>query len=329
VRRLALALAAAALPAVAALHFARGARAPAPTPAPAAAAAVASAAPAEPAAVDAPLPSPAGPLSPALRETEVDGELTSDVHSDLVVTPEVRRFFDYFLIASGDVPADALRARVVAEIRRRLPERAAAQAIALFDRYLEYRRRAAELDAGGGDDTEARLGALWALRREVIGTRDAAAMFGEEEDAARAALERQRIQDDPRLSDQEKARALAEAEARLPEPERELRADAISAVQLWHDEQALRAQGASPEEIRALRVERVGSEAADRLDALDRERAAFQSTLAQARALQGALAADGALSPEQRASALQLWIAQHFPQQEKTHAGVLLGLPAN
>jgi lipase chaperone LimK len=292
-------------------------------PAPAAAPALA------PVAVPPPESATTGPLSPALRDTEVDGELGTDARGDLVVTPDVRRFFDYFLVASTDVSPEAMRERIAAEIRKRLPGKATAEATDLLDRYLEYRRRAAALDADGGNDYEARLSALWALRREVIGTRDAAALFGDDEESVRAALERQRIQTDPRLSDDEKAQALADAEARLPDAERKARADATSALQLWNDEQAARARGASDAEIRALRVERVGPEAADRLDQLDGQRAAFQSAMDQARAQQDALVANDALSDEERTAALRQWIAAHFPPEEQTHAGVLLGLPAN
>ena len=326
-RRIARCAAAAALCAAAALSLSLGRR---PSP-PHAASPLAQAA-LEPASGAAPEPpaglSVSGPLSPALRDTDVDGDLTSDARGDLVVTPEVRRFFDYFLIAWGDVAPDALRARIVAEIRKRLPERAAAEAVDLLDRYFDYRRRAAALDSGPGSDVEARLAALWDLRREVLGTRNAVAMFGAEEDATRAALERQRIEGDPRLSDAEKDGALEDAEARLPDDERKARADAISAVKLWNDEQALRAQGASAEQIRQLRLERVGPEATSRLEALDQERATFQSALDQSRALQSALAANAALSDTDRTSALQQWVAQHFPAEEQTHAGVLLGLSA-
>jgi len=277
-------------------------------------------------------PAPAGanaPLSPALRDTDVDGELSTDSHGDLAVNPDVRRFFDYFLVASGDVAPEVLRARIVAEIERRLPESPAARAVDLLDRYLEYRRRAGALDDRGSPDYEARLTALSALRREVLGTEDAVALFGDDEDSVRAALERQRIASDPRLSEGEKARELADVEASLPEAERKARADAISAVQLLQDEQALRAQGASAEDIRKLREARVGPEAADRLEALDAQQASFQASLAQARDVASSLAANPQLSDPERTAALRAFVQTHFPQEEWLHAGALLGLFAN
>ena len=81
-------------------------------------------------------------LPPSLAGTAPDGQLAVDDSGRLVVTRETRRFFDYFLAAGAEDGAGRARARLVAEVRSRLPARAVPEAIDLLDRYLTYRRRA-------------------------------------------------------------------------------------------------------------------------------------------------------------------------------------------
>jgi lipase chaperone LimK len=269
-----------------------------------------------------------GPLPASLQGTAVDGDLPTNARGDLVVGPQVRRFFDYFLTASGEEPMGTIRHRILSEIRQRLPSTTANQAIDLLDRYLTYRERAAVLGPGDPNDLEARLAALEALRREVLGGHDAVALFGDEEDASRAALERRRIAEDPRLSAEAKERALEKEEARLPEPEREARAEAVSALRLWQDEQQLRADGASPQEIRERRESRFGKEAADRLEELDRAGDAWRDRIDRYQHEKTAIDSDPSLNGEQRARAVDQLLQESFSSTEQIRVHAILGDPA-
>jgi lipase chaperone LimK len=282
-------------------------------------------APAPQAEVAQPQSGPVGPRPPSLRGTQVDGDLPTDRRGDLVVGPEVRRFFDYFLSATGEEPIEKIRARTVSEIHRRLRPTAANDAVVLLDRYLEYRERAAALDPADPNDLEAQFAALEEVRREVFGERDAVALFGDEEDASRVALERRRIAEDPRLTAEEKERALEEAEARLPEPEREARAEAVSALRLWQDEQKLRANGASPEELRGLRESRFGKEAADRLEELDQAHDAWRDRVSRFQSGKAAIESDPSLTSDQRASAVDQLLQASFSSTEQIRVHAVLG----
>jgi lipase chaperone LimK len=316
-------LAAAALAAAALLVALRRPSPPSAPPAAVTPRAAVAPAPAPPPPAEPPAAEPEAPRQ--LQDTEVDGELTSDSRGDLVVTPDVRRFFDYFLVASSDQPSAVIRGRVAAELAKRLAPKAAAQAENLLDRYLRYRERAAEVQTRVGDDVEAQLAALWDLRREVIGARDATALFGDDEELVRDALERQRIMEDPRISDEEKQAKLAAAEARLPEKERAARAAAVAPIQLLQEEQTLRANGGSEEAIRALREQRLGREAADRLESLDRENAAWQARLDAFREQRDAIAIDPNLSNDERARATEDLLYSSFDAQERLRVKALLG----
>jgi lipase chaperone LimK len=254
----------------------------------------------------------------SLQDTAIDGALAVDGDGRLLVTPEVRRFFDYFFVATGEEDDDRIRARIEAEIRARLHGPARDAALALLDRYLDYRERGRALAATAtlGAEPTARVEALRRLRRESFGEQDAAALFADEEAALAVAAEQRRIAADPGLSDDERAARLAALEAQLPQAVREARAAVTAPLRLARDEAALREIGGSAEEIRALREQVVGRAAADRLAALDQRRAEWQARVDTYRQERAAIDADPSLAAEQRETALEALRASHFRDPE-------------
>jgi len=284
-------------------------RAPAPPPAP-------SGAPATPpdlvAEAEAPLPR-------SLAGTRVDGDLQLDAQGRFAPGPEALVLFDYFLSATGEEPDERIHARIVAEIRRRLPPDAAHDAEALLERYLAYREAARALFADGelaSADVERRFQRIRELRREVFGAERAAALFGEEERVTLVDLERQRVQQQAGLDPAERARRLAALDDQLPESVREARREALVAVELRAAEAALRAAGAGPAEIQAEREHRVGPEAAARLAALDERRAAWDERVAAYRGARDALRAEG-LAGDDYTKALSELREQRFAGAER------------
>lgn len=225
----------------------------------------------------------AGARRPAsLRGTEPDGELLI-ADGRLVISAEVRAFFDYFLAATGELEPTALRALLIAEIEARLPSAAAAEAVALLDRYLDYRRRSRQIAERGdvATDLHDRLAQLRALRREVLGEETAAAFFGEEEAVLDVDLTWRDVLADPELAPEERERLIEAAEQHLPEAVRAARQAARVPLGLLEAERRLRATGSSEDAVRALRLETVGEEATRRLEAMDREDAEWRRRIAQ------------------------------------------------
>ncbi|TMA37186.1 MAG: lipase chaperone, partial [Deltaproteobacteria bacterium] len=251
----------------------------------------------------------------SLAGTVADGELAVDESGRLVVTRETRRFFDYFLAGGGEEGVGRAKARLVAEVRKRLPVSAVPEAIGLLDRYLAYRRRA--WLAEQAPDVGARVSLLHALREQTLGAEAARAFFADEEAADEAAIERARISADPSLDDAERERRAARLEERLPEPVREARAQALAPLRLMQDEERLRASGASPAEIRALRERSFGTEAADRLEDLDRQRAAWQRRLDDYREARDAIARSDSLDAGARDRAIETLRAERFTPEER------------
>jgi len=235
------------------------------------------------------------PLPDSLAGTSVDGDLRQDARGGFVPGPEALALFDYFLAATGEEPAERIRARIVAEIVRRLPAEAAREAEALLDRYLAYREAARERFSEHASiaDPERRFQLVRELRRELFGAGLAAALFGEEERVLAVDIERQRVAQREDLDPGERERRLAALEEELPEAERSARRDARAAADLRAAEAALRAAGAGPAEIQAERERRFGPEAAERLALLDRRRADWDERVAAYREARAALRAEG------------------------------------
>jgi lipase chaperone LimK len=310
------------------LLFVAGSEGPPGVPAPASVAAAPPAAPAARAQAPAAAEAAALPLPASLEGTTPGGELLLDASGRFLPGPEALSLFDYFFAASGEEPAERIRARIVAEIRRRLPPAAAAEAEALLERYLAYREGAAALFASDLSfaDPERRFQRIRELRREVFGAGLAAALFGEEERILAVDLERQRVAQ-AGLAPEERARRLAALEAELPDAERRARAETRAALELRAAEAELRAAGAGPAAIAAERERRFGPEAAARLAALDERRAAWDERVAAYRAERDALRARK-LPAEDYREALSVLRDARFEGPERLRVEALDGLEA-
>ncbi len=296
--------------------------------APAAVAEPAARAPAATAGPGARGPAPGGPPPPAsLRDSAIDGALIADADGHFVPGPEALALFDYFLSATGEEPEAQLRARIVAEIERRLPAPAAREAIAFLDRYLAYRadaaRAASDDRLAESADLERRLQWIREVRREHFGAELATTLFGDDERAAEIAIAQRRVAADASLSDAEKRAQLDALEAQLPESAREARAASSAPLRLEQAEAALRARGGSDAEVRALREETVGAEAAARLEALDQRRAEWNARLAAYRAARDAVLADPSRDAQAREAAIEDLLARNFDARERIRVRAL------
>jgi lipase chaperone LimK len=264
-------------------------------------------------------------LPPSVEEMGVDGGLTADPSGHLIVAPGVREFFDYFLSATGEEPFSVLRPGIVAEIEKRLPPTAAQEAIDLLDRYLNYRERARGLYAEDGlsGDLSAHLEQIRALRREVFGKDNAEALFGQDATEDYIALAESEVLRDPSLSQEERQRRLDALEQQLPEAVRQAHEEVTKPTRFLQEQEELQAAGGSSEEIRALREKYWGTEAADRLEGLDRRQADWQARIDDYRTARAAIENDPSLSPEQKVQNINDLMAARFSETERIRVGML------
>ena len=258
------------------------------------------------------------PLPRSLQGADVPGGLGVDADGNLIVAPGVRVLFDHFLSAVGEEPLEVIRGRIIAEIRRRLPPKAQVQAIDLLDRYLEYRERARELyTAGASDNLDARLQQIRDLRRDVFGEKDAEGLFGAEEAVDYVAAAQVEIAKDKSIPEEERQRRIAALAQQLPEEVRQAREEVMKPQRFFAEQEQLRARGASPQEVRALRERYWGAEAADRLEQVDQEETEFQGRVDAFRAERAKIEANAALPPEERQRQIDELARARFSEPER------------
>ncbi len=264
----------------------------------------------------------APPVPNSLRDTDSDGALEADRAGHLIITPEVRRFFDYHLSTAGEEPMSATRQRLRRAIEERLPAGTVREATDLLEVYLRYRELVAALPAGRDDPAALaqRVEQLRNLRRSVFGERVAAALFGEEDERDTVVAEMHRVAADESLSPEQRRVAIEELEEKLPPTERQARQQAFGPLRMMQDEQALRDAGGSEEEVRLLREQRFGADAADRLSGLDREQREWKKRYDEYRAEFAKL---GALSGDKRAAAIATLRGKRFNEQERIRVEAL------
>ncbi len=237
------------------------------------------------------------PTRPAsLSGTDVDGSLTL-IDGRFVPDRHALRLFDYFLSTEGEVSPERIREMVEEAARARVPSDQLAAVMTLFDEYLRYRREAAALAERSSADSY--LQELKALQVEIFGD-DAESLFGRENQMAEYASARRAIATDPELSASERNTKLAELQASLPEPLRELRAPMMHQQEVSKVVEQMRRDGLSEEEVYEYRADEFGEAAAGRLAELDVKRAAWNEKL-----------------DAYRVQREQIWAQELDPQQEE------------
>jgi lipase chaperone LimK len=150
-------------------------------------------------------------------------------------------------------------------------------------------------------------------------------LFGDEEQVQAVDVQRRQVLSDQTLSTDDRERRLQALDQQLPPAVRAARADAMAVGHLRGDEQQLRAAGASAQEIHAWREHRFGTEAADRLAALDRERAAWEQRLDDYRRARQVIDGNAALTAEARTRAIDALRAARFTPAERVRIEALDG----
>ncbi|MFP2959725.1 lipase secretion chaperone [Myxococcus sp. 1LA] len=274
---------------------------------------------------------PALPPKPgSLQDTEEDGSVQVDASGHLVVTPNLRRLFDYYLSAMGEEALSVIRERILASLRaKNLPAAAMEEAVRVLDDYLAYRDAARTFAAnqqGAGLDVGARLESLRELRREHLGPW-ADGLFGEEEQVDAVSVERMKLQQDTTLTPEERERRIAELDEQLPSDYRAGRDEALRPLQQQTVERELVESGASAEDLRQHRLATVGPEATERLEAMDREEEAFKQRLTEFRARRDALV-QSEQNPTARQAAVQRLLFDSFTPEERLRVEALDAIDA-
>lgn len=257
-------------------------------------------------------PAPAGTAAPAasrspehlhedlftdgsLRGAALDGGWGPWDGQRLSPSRELRRRFDQLLTTLGEAQAHELRALLGWLAGRDLGPQGADAVLSVWDRYvqLQQHRYRLEMDLQRPDRWPQVLQERQQVRRDVLGAPWAEAFYGAEERAFSERLQ----------GTAPAPQAPTTADWLGPPP------DGVSAA-AWHRQ----------------RVNALGAEAADRLQAEERLQAEWTVRMDNARLAIDRIARAPELSAQQRQVATRQWLDQHFQGTEKLRASALLGL---
>ena len=239
----------------------------------------------------------------SLRGTTVDGGVAVGFAGRVEPDEAMRRLFDYYLSLLGETDLDGICQLLGEDLQHRpLDADQQAEVMALFARYVAYQQARTVLAAPAAGDLASRLAQDRALRQRLLGPALAQAFYPTAD------------ADDARL-----LRQLAHADRSDPATADEQSVATVAATIQAQTEQ-LSAASITPAERHAERAASWGNAAAERLDALDRQRARWQQRLDAFAAEASALQRDASLDDAQRRVELQRLLEQRFQGPERLQA---------
>lgn len=211
--------------------------------------------------------------------------LPVDPHTaaDPFLTPDLRYQIEAMLLDAGDATTpEELKLRLSQLVRKHFGADLATRALALAERYVDYRVALGTLKAPRPDDPTALRNSLNArerLRERYFAPEEHEALFERESALDRYTLARLEIQHNTGLTKEEKARALKDTEAELPPEQRADRAQAMAHLGAAAQTQDFEARSVDERTRYQLRSATYGTNAAQALARLDQEERAWNQKL--------------------------------------------------
>ena len=209
--------------------------------------------------------------------------ITADGPADPLLVHGLRDTLEALLMEAGDASDPAtLKQRLAALVNQHFPAALATRALALAERYVDYRVALGTLKAPRPDDPTALRNSLNArerLRERYFAPEEHEALFARESALDRYTLARLEIQHNTGLTAEEKARALKDAEAELPPEQRADRAHAVAHLGAAAQTQDFETRGVDDRTRYQLRSTTYGTDAAQALARLDQEERAWNQKL--------------------------------------------------
>ncbi len=266
----------------------------------------------------------------SMQGTQPDGDLqalpsgSGTAAGGALAYGELRRLFDYYLSAVGEQTLEAIVAQIRSELNSRLPSAHAQRAQRLLGLYIEFKRELVEVDAkpelagNGVAAIRKRMLAVQDLRARYFTQDEVQGMFGFEEAYDMDAIARLEVSQDPTLTAQQKQQQLAALDAAMPEALRLEREASHGVVRVEQQAAAMRAKGASDDDIYRMRAKEFDPQAAARLADVDREETSWKSRIAQYQNERGRMMKNMANAPEsERQTALSLLQQSLFIEAER------------
>lgn len=241
---------------------------------------------------------------------------------DPLLAPGLRDTLEALLLEAGEAPdPETLKQRLRALVAQHFSAALATRALALAERYVDFRVALGDLkpppDATDPQALRAAVVARDALRRQYFDDAEYQALFSGQESLERYTLARLDIERNPDLNDVQRREALEYAQDELTPAQRTERARSLVQIEVAAQTEDFNARGVDTRSRYAERSKRYGDDAARRLAQTDVEDQQWNARLDDYAQM---LAAH--VSPEQLAQ----WRARNFTQQEQLRLDAALAL---
>jgi lipase chaperone LimK len=269
------------------------------------------------------------------RLTSIDGDIRADEDGNLIIDRDLRHWIDFYLSAIGELSLHEIQ-QLMAEKISLLPMPARAQAEKLLADYLSYKEALANyegqfkqfLSSDHIENLQQRHDWQKRLRRQALSSETVAAFWQLDEMIDDYALE-QLVINGSAASAEEKAMQREELEASLPNELKEFRRDVYIASNLQETVTASRQQGDSDEAVRQLRIDQVGLDATDRLEALEVTQNLWQQRIIAYDNEIKAVAAIEGISEQDKKQQIKNYQDDHFDEREQLRLATALHLLAD
>ncbi|AYA02988.1 lipase chaperone [Acinetobacter sp. WCHAc010034] len=260
-------------------------------------------------------------FSPSQQDTEINCQIRLDGAQRLIVNEQTRNCFEYFITQYGEKSIDQIKQDFGAYIRQSYKEPALTQILALWSRYIDYRERLGGLQAPDlSQDDPQYYRAIYAgmqnLRKQFFSGYEIEGLFGAENTYHEYTLKRMEVMNDKTLNEGEKAGQLKALFDELPQDWKENLEQLNKLEDLRKLTADIKARGGSAEEIRQMRTSLAGPEAAQRLEALDMQRADWKNKVNGYLAERDSIMQSG-MSDDAKRKAVQQLRGQHFQTREE------------
>ena len=207
-------------------------------------------------------------------------------NDDPFLTPDLRHTLEALLFEAGEAGSpDELKRRLAALVHRHFPAEFATRALALAERYVDYRVALGSVkppaDPGDPRALRSALEARQKVRERHFSAEEYEALFAQGDALDRYTVARLEIERNTSLTAAQKQAALRQAEQELGPQEVAQRAQATAHLTVAEQTAAWNAQGLGDNERYAQRAAVHGAEAAQRLARLDQEERDWQARLGQ------------------------------------------------
>lgn len=224
-------------------------------------------------------------LAPSLQGTDIDCPLQVDTNGKLVLTVGIRSCFDYFFSALGEKTESQLVSDIRQYLMATLPNTASSYASYLLDQYVAYTHALQKLRPNGNfkngniEEFQKIIDQMSKLQQQFFNAAEIKALFGNEKNLNQFNIDQMRIHQNKTLTTKQKALELAKLIDQLPPTLADGVRASMQFAELQQLTQEVQAKGGTAKDIRAMRENLLGVEAADRLEKVDQEEASWQTQI--------------------------------------------------